>query len=119
VTTTESFWRLGRASFSILFLELALIRWIPSYVRLFGYFTNFILLGFAPIFVANIVFSRSFRDTERADSAFASNLLSITVGGLVEYAALVAGYQALLLPVMAFYGVSLFLERRSAPEHKT
>jgi spermidine synthase len=72
-------------------------------------------LAFAPIFVANLVFSRSFRDTERADSAFASNLLGITVGGLVEYAALVAGYQALLVPVMAFYGVALLLDRRSPP----
>src|SRR5262249_23697459 len=33
------------ASFSILFLELVLIRWIPAYLRMFGYFTNFVLLG--------------------------------------------------------------------------
>src|SRR5690348_17546368 len=37
--------RLFVASFSILFLELVLIRWVPSYVRMFGYFTNFILMG--------------------------------------------------------------------------
>ncbi|HEX9489036.1 MAG TPA: hypothetical protein VF930_02055, partial [Stellaceae bacterium] len=37
--------RLFLASFSILFLELVLIRWVPSYVRMFGYFTNFILMG--------------------------------------------------------------------------
>src|SRR5258708_10800522 len=37
--------RLFLASFSILFLELVLIRWVPSYVRMFGYFTNFILIG--------------------------------------------------------------------------
>src|SRR5262245_30259163 len=37
--------RLFQASFSILFLELVLIRWVPSYMRLFGYFTNFVLLG--------------------------------------------------------------------------
>ena len=28
-----------------LLLELVLIRWVPSYVRMFGYFTNFILMG--------------------------------------------------------------------------
>jgi len=32
-------------SFTILFVELALIRWIPSYVRYLGYFTNFVLLA--------------------------------------------------------------------------
>jgi hypothetical protein len=70
------------------------------------------LVAFAPIFVANVVFSRSFRDTERADSAFASNLLGITVGGLIEYAALIAGYQALLVPVALFYAAALFVRQR-------
>jgi hypothetical protein len=60
------------------------------------------VFAFAPIFVANVVFSRSFRDTSEADSAFASNLLGIAVGGVVEYAALATGYQALLIPVMVF-----------------
>ena len=32
-------------SFAILYLELALIRFIPAYVRYLGYFTNVILLG--------------------------------------------------------------------------
>ena len=39
------------------------------------------LLAFAPIFIANLVFSRSFRDTATADMAFASNLLGAMVGG--------------------------------------
>ncbi len=33
------------ASFLVLFLEVALIRWMPSYVRLLAYFSNFILLA--------------------------------------------------------------------------
>ena len=33
------------ASFLVLFLEVALIRWMPSYIRLLGYFSNFILLA--------------------------------------------------------------------------
>ena len=70
------------------------------------------LLAFAPVFVANLVFSRSFRDTAQADSAFASNLIGIMVGGMVEYAALATGYQALLLPVAAFYATALLLTRR-------
>jgi tRNA1(Val) A37 N6-methylase TrmN6 len=70
------------------------------------------VFAFAPIFVANVVFSRSFRDTAEADSAFASNLFGIAVGGVVEYAALATGYQALLIPVMVFYAAALFFGRR-------
>jgi len=70
------------------------------------------VFAFAPIFVANVVFSRSFRDTSEADNAFASNLLGIAIGGVVEYAALATGYQALLLPVMAFYALALVFGRR-------
>ncbi len=33
------------ASFLVLFLETALIRWMPAYVRLLAYFSNFILLA--------------------------------------------------------------------------
>jgi spermidine synthase len=33
------------SSFLVLFLEIALIRWMPAYVRLLGYFSNFILLA--------------------------------------------------------------------------
>ena len=33
------------ASFLLLFVEIALIRWIPAYVRLLAYFSNFILLA--------------------------------------------------------------------------
>jgi SAM-dependent methyltransferase len=37
--------RVGLASFLVLFLEVAFIRWMPAYVRLLAYFSNFILLG--------------------------------------------------------------------------
>src|SRR3982750_4198855 len=33
------------ASFLVLFLETAAIRWMPAYVRLLAYFSNFILLA--------------------------------------------------------------------------
>src|SRR3982751_6199148 len=33
------------ASFLVLFLETAIIRWMPAYVRLLAYFSNFILLA--------------------------------------------------------------------------
>ena len=37
--------RLFLVSFLILFLQVALIRWMPAYVRLLAYFSNFILLA--------------------------------------------------------------------------
>src|SRR5512145_2360158 len=37
--------RIFLASFLVLFLEIALIRWMPAYVRLLAYFSNFILLA--------------------------------------------------------------------------
>ncbi len=43
--TTRDRWTLFLCSFTILFVELALIRWIPAYVRALGFFTNFVLLG--------------------------------------------------------------------------
>src|SRR6266851_2118516 len=33
------------SSFLVLFLETALIRWMPAYIRLLAYFSNFILLA--------------------------------------------------------------------------
>jgi len=33
------------ASFLVLFLEVALIRWMPAHIRLLSYFSNFILLA--------------------------------------------------------------------------
>jgi SAM-dependent methyltransferase len=37
--------RIFLASFLVLFLEVALIRWLPSQIRLLSYFSNFILLA--------------------------------------------------------------------------
>lgn len=69
-------------------------------------------LAFAPVFFANLVFAYSFRDTRAADMAFASNLIGMVVGGVLEYSALVTGYQALLLIVAALYLAALLLARR-------
>lgn len=71
-----------------------------------------VVLAFAPVFLANLVFTYSFRDTASADMAFASNLLGAVVGGSLEYLALVTGYQALLLVVLALYGLAYVLATR-------
>jgi predicted membrane-bound spermidine synthase len=78
------------------------------------------VIAFAPVFFANLVFTASFRDTTTADMAFASNLIGAMIGGVLEYAALLTGYQALLLIVAALYAaaylagsrVRLFADRR-------
>ncbi len=37
--------RIFLSSFLVLFLEIALLRWLPAYIRLLSYFSNFILLA--------------------------------------------------------------------------
>jgi len=69
-------------------------------------------ISFAPVFAANLVFTYSFRDTRAADTSFASNLLGATLGGALEYIALVTGYQELLLLVAALYLAALLLATR-------
>src|SRR6266699_2358269 len=70
-------------------------------------------LAFAPVFLANIIFTNSFRDSETADIAFASNLLGIMVGGGMEYFSMLFGYRLLLIPVILFYACALLLRLRS------
>ena len=68
-------------------------------------------VAFAPVFLANLVFTYSFRDTRTADMAFASNLLGAMVGGAMEYVALLTGYR-LLLVVAGLYVVAYLLATR-------
>ena len=82
------------------------------------------LVAFLPVFVANLVFAGSFKGTgPTADVAFASNLIGIMLGGMMEYASLLIGYQNLLLIVIGFYLLSAVLLRRrepaSVPESET
>jgi hypothetical protein len=67
---------------------------------------------FAPIFFANVAFSFSFRDSRAADMAFASNVLGAMVGGVLEWTALVTGYQSLIVVAAALYLVAYLLATR-------
>ena len=49
--------------------------------------------------------------SEESNVAFGANLLGAMVGGLLEYAALLTGYQALLLLVAALYGAAFLTGR--------
>jgi hypothetical protein len=69
-------------------------------------------VAFLPVFLANLVFAGSFKGTgPSADVAFASNLIGIMVGGMLEYTSLLIGYRHLLLIVIAFYVLSALLVR--------
>ncbi len=70
------------------------------------------ILAFLPVFLANVVFSHSFRDTEEADISFASNLLGAMAGGMLEYLSLISGYRALLLLIMLCYLLSVVFWQR-------
>lgn len=67
------------------------------------------LLAFVPVFCANLVFTRSFRDTKTADMSFASNLLGAVLGGGLEYVSLVLGYSALNVLAIALYALAWLL----------
>ncbi len=67
-----------------------------------------VILWFAPIFVANLVFAERFRTVEASNVAFGANLLGAMVGGVLEYISLMTGYQALLIVVALLYGCAFW-----------
>jgi len=75
-----------------------------------------VVLAFAPIFTANIVFTQRFKDVAASATAFGANLLGAMVGGLLEYGALVVGYRSLLIVVAILYGLAFFFGRRHLTE---
>jgi SAM-dependent methyltransferase len=74
-----------------------------------------VVLAFLPIFFANLVFARRFAETEDATSAFGANLLGAMLGGCLEYASLIIGYQALLIIAGLLYAGAFALLPRSRP----
>ncbi|HUZ53224.1 MAG TPA: spermidine synthase [Streptosporangiaceae bacterium] len=71
-----------------------------------------VLIAFAPIFLANLVFTQRFRDVSDSTVAFAANLLGAMAGGVIEYVSLITGYRALLIVVAGLYGLAFLTGRR-------
>ncbi|PZS25394.1 MAG: spermidine synthase [Pseudonocardiales bacterium] len=69
-------------------------------------------LAFAPIFCANLIFSRRLAETASSTSAFGANLLGALLGGTLEYLALITGYRALLILAGALYVIAFVLTPR-------
>jgi hypothetical protein len=83
-------------------------------------FASASIVAFLPVFLANLVFAGSFKGTgPSADVAFASNLIGIMLGGMLEYASLLLGYRHLLLIVIGFYVLSALLLRPRQPAPAT
>jgi hypothetical protein len=103
-------WRVRRPAplFALLFLLLLANYLAPvsSFLALDSTSLRYVavaLFAFAPVLVANLIFSAEFAGTETATVSFAYNLLGIMFGGMFEYGALALGYQNLLPIVMLFY----------------
>ena len=65
------------------------------------------LFYFSPIFIANLIFSQAFQRTAKITTSFGANLVGAVFGGLLEYTALVTGYQNLLVLVLIAYSLAL------------
>jgi hypothetical protein len=77
---------------------------------------RFLLAGvytFSPVFFANVMFSVSFRDQEVPENLFGWNLMGAALGGVLEYASMALGYNALGLVVAACYAVAFGLLLRT------
>jgi hypothetical protein len=72
------------------------------------------LLAFLPIYLANVAFSKRFQTSSDSQSAFAINLLGAIVGGCLEYAALVTGYNNLLIVTGLLYLAAFLMMPRAA-----
>jgi hypothetical protein len=104
-------WRL----YAILLLALA-VAWVvqPDVLLRLDIVPRFLVataVAFVPVFLANLVFAKRFRDVAASNVAFGANLLGAMVGGALEYASLITGYRALLILVGALYAVAFGLQR--------
>jgi hypothetical protein len=70
-----------------------------------------VVIAFAPIFLANMVFSQRFRDTGDSTTAFGANLLGAMIGGILEYLSLIVGYRWLLVLVALLYALAFITGR--------
>ena len=74
--------------------------------------TSSCLLVFAPVFFAGVVFAVSFRESLQPDRDFGANTAGAMAGGLAENASMLLGFRYLLVVAVAFYLLSVVLQRR-------
>jgi hypothetical protein len=84
----------------------------PAYLLALPYLPRLVLataIAFLPIYLANIAFAKRFAQTADAQEAFAVNLLGAILGGCLEYAALLTGYDNLLIVTGVIYLIAFAL----------
>ena len=87
---------------------------LPVPIRL----TVAVVLAFAPIFFANLLFTSRFKDSTNPTAAFAANLFGAMVGGCLEYLSLVLGYQLLLVVAAGLYLAAVLIGQRQLSKQK-
>jgi len=65
-----------------------------------------VILTFAPIFFAGMIFSTSFSKSSEPDQALGSNILGCILGGSLEYVSMIAGFHALWILTANLYFAS-------------
>src|SRR3954470_14618422 len=106
-------------SYSLLAVSLAVTAFVPSSALLqlpvAARLVAAIVVTFAPIIAANIVFAARFAGTADPTAAFGANLLGAMVGGCLEYLALLIGYPALVgVAAVLYLGAFLLAPRVAA-----
>ncbi len=81
---------------------------LPVPVRL----TAAIVIAFAPVFFANLLFTSRFKEAENTTAAFAANLFGAMIGGGLEYLSLVLGYQWLIGVAAVLYLAAVLAGQR-------
>ncbi|WP_165251501.1 spermine/spermidine synthase domain-containing protein [Paludisphaera soli] len=71
------------------------------------------LVVFLPVFFAGVIFATAFRDSQRPDIDFGSNVAGVILGGLSENLSLVLGFDRLLLVAVAYYLLSAAFRPRT------
>jgi SAM-dependent methyltransferase len=89
----------------------------PEYLLALPFVPRLVLatvIAFLPVFLANVAFSKRFSQTADSQQAFGINLLGAIVGGCLEYAALLTGYDNLLIVTAGIYLIAFVLLPKSA-----
>jgi predicted membrane-bound spermidine synthase len=75
-------------------------------INLINSFNKYLIacfISFAPIFIANLIFSNYFKDQKNPKNAFGSNLIGAMIGGILEYLAMITGYHFLIIIIAVSY----------------
>jgi hypothetical protein len=72
-----------------------------------------------PIFFAGLIFSTTFRDSDRPAAVFGANLIGATLGGFLEYLGMAIGTGALSTIIIAAYLASLACQSLGDRDNRT